>query len=393
MVAARPRQPIEGGSPGRGTWTAWGAAWVLGGFAAGCAADKGAGELHAEQVLLEREVEGLRASVAKLDRGEPLLPEEAVVVSIAEEVVKEFVGAQLPVTIELESFRIELSRTRRRASGARPSVDPLRDDRPPGSPRLRRGGRGDRRPRLDRRWIRRRDAARDVAVDHVDLLRMGGLEKLHRRGRRWTSWPGAVRKQLAGQHPQDPDPGEDRAGHRAARGHGGSRAAAGSVDAARGERVERPGRPGRALDRHRRRAGRAGRRPPGRDRDEGAAARGGGAPRCARLASLGACRAGTRPTPEEMKARNQALERERDELESRLGELVAKDPRLAGLPENGVRVGVPTSLARTLVQRVLGRLRRFRHPEAREPQGQEGGQDQEGRHHRRVRPARRRSTR
>jgi hypothetical protein len=72
------------------------------------------------------------------------------------------------------------------------------------------------------------------------------------------------------------------------------------------------------------------------------------------LTSLAACRRREAATPEEMKARNQALARERDELKSRLGELVAKDRRLAGLPENGVRVGVPTSLARTLIQRVLG---------------------------------------
>jgi hypothetical protein len=72
------------------------------------------------------------------------------------------------------------------------------------------------------------------------------------------------------------------------------------------------------------------------------------------LTSLGSCRRREAATPEETKARNQALARERDELKSRLGELVANDRRLAGLPQNGVRVGVPTSLARNLVQRVLG---------------------------------------
>jgi hypothetical protein len=35
---------------------------------------------------------------------------------------------------------------------------------------------------------------------------------------------------------------------------------------------------------------------------------------------------------------------------------VAKEPRLEGLPDNGVRVGVPTALARTLIQRVAGGL-------------------------------------
>jgi hypothetical protein len=72
------------------------------------------------------------------------------------------------------------------------------------------------------------------------------------------------------------------------------------------------------------------------------------------LAFLGACLRREAASPEEMNAQNQALVRERDELKSRLGDLVAKDRRLAGLPRNGVRVGVPTSLARTLIQRVLG---------------------------------------
>ena len=37
----------------------------------------------------------------------------------------------------------------------------------------------------------------------------------------------------------------------------------------------------------------------------------------------------------------------------RLNELMVKDPRLAGMPETPVRVGVPTTLARDLIQRVI----------------------------------------
>ncbi len=58
-------------------------------------------------------------------------------------------------------------------------------------------------------------------------------------------------------------------------------------------------------------------------------------------------------TPERMTARNQSLERERDALKAKLSEMIARDRRLAGMPGDGVRVGVPTTLARTLVQRVL----------------------------------------
>lgn len=72
------------------------------------------------------------------------------------------------------------------------------------------------------------------------------------------------------------------------------------------------------------------------------------------LCGLTACRRKDAATPEALKAGNQALERERDLLKARLGDLIAKDQRLLGMPTNGVRVGVPTSLARTLVQRVLG---------------------------------------
>ncbi len=73
------------------------------------------------------------------------------------------------------------------------------------------------------------------------------------------------------------------------------------------------------------------------------------------LALLGsqACRREDAATPERMKAGIQSLERERDELKARLGTLITTDPRLPGLPENEVRVGVPTTLARTLISRIL----------------------------------------
>jgi hypothetical protein len=71
------------------------------------------------------------------------------------------------------------------------------------------------------------------------------------------------------------------------------------------------------------------------------------------LLAAGACRRRDAASPERLQADIQALERERDTLKSRLGEHVANDPRIAGLPGNGVRVGVPTPLARTLITRVL----------------------------------------
>jgi hypothetical protein len=68
---------------------------------------------------------------------------------------------------------------------------------------------------------------------------------------------------------------------------------------------------------------------------------------------LAACGRKDAATPEEMRATIQALEQEIPTLRAKLGERVANDPRFRGMPEDGVRVGVPTTLARTLVQRVV----------------------------------------
>jgi hypothetical protein len=54
-----------------------------------------------------------------------------------------------------------------------------------------------------------------------------------------------------------------------------------------------------------------------------------------------------------MRAKIQALEQEIPALRATIGERVATDRRLQGMPRNGVRVGVPTTLARTLIQRVV----------------------------------------
>jgi hypothetical protein len=69
--------------------------------------------------------------------------------------------------------------------------------------------------------------------------------------------------------------------------------------------------------------------------------------------SLQGCGRRESASPQEMRDRIQALDREIPALRARLGELIASDPRLRGMPGSGVRVGVPTTLARTLVQRVV----------------------------------------
>jgi hypothetical protein len=60
-----------------------------------------------------------------------------------------------------------------------------------------------------------------------------------------------------------------------------------------------------------------------------------------------------RQAPKKLRAEIEALERERETLRGRMNELIVRDPRLKGMPETPVKVGVPTALARDLVQRVV----------------------------------------
>jgi len=173
---------------------------VLGGLLAGCAGDQGGGELHAKQAALEREVLGLRASAAKLERGEPLFSEDAVVVSIAEELVKEFVNVQLPVAVEVKSFKIDLTHAEASFQGS-PSVNLT------GSIALKEHpdyvGEVRAISALDSIAV---DSATgtlraQVVVDHVDLLKMAGLEK-YIGGGTMDELARAVRKELAGKIPE-----------------------------------------------------------------------------------------------------------------------------------------------------------------------------------------------
>jgi hypothetical protein len=71
------------------------------------------------------------------------------------------------------------------------------------------------------------------------------------------------------------------------------------------------------------------------------------------LASSAACGRKDREAPDQLREEIQALEKERDELRSRMNELMVRDPRLKGMPNTPVRVGVPTTLARDLIQRIV----------------------------------------
>jgi len=70
------------------------------------------------------------------------------------------------------------------------------------------------------------------------------------------------------------------------------------------------------------------------------------------LALPGCSQRRDRQTPAQLRAEIAALEKERDLLRPKLDALIANDPRIAGMPKAPVRVGVPTTLARDLIERV-----------------------------------------
>lgn len=65
-----------------------------------------------------------------------------------------------------------------------------------------------------------------------------------------------------------------------------------------------------------------------------------------------ACGRKDKETPDQQRAGIAALEKERAALHVRLEELSVRDPRIEGMPDAAVRIGVPTTLARDLIQRV-----------------------------------------
>jgi hypothetical protein len=167
--------------------------------AAACKKDEGSGQLHARLSALEREAEGLRSSVAKLERGEPILPEDAVVVSVSETVIKEFLDAQLPFEIDAGTFKVKLTQGAARFRGS-PGVVLTgliaHADHPDLVGEVRaQGALEDIRVAPESGTLRA-----TIALDHVDLVQMGGLEK-YIPGGSLNELARTVRKQLEGHLP------------------------------------------------------------------------------------------------------------------------------------------------------------------------------------------------
>ena len=180
--------------------TRLGIALAIGAFAGGCKQDHGEGALHAQLTAREREAEGLRASLARADRGEPVLPEDAVVVSVSESVIKQFLDAQLPFEVEAGSFKVTLAQAEAVFKGS-PAVNLTGAIAPTGHPDLvgevrAQGALEDIKVDPESGTLRA-----TVAIDHVDLVKMAGLEKFIGAGS-LDELARTVRKQLEGHVPE-----------------------------------------------------------------------------------------------------------------------------------------------------------------------------------------------
>jgi hypothetical protein len=69
---------------------------------------EGGGDLRAQRVVLQREVEGLREVVARLERGEAMLPLDDVAISIDDTFVRDLIVAQLPFEADVDRFHLSL---------------------------------------------------------------------------------------------------------------------------------------------------------------------------------------------------------------------------------------------------------------------------------------------
>lgn len=77
---------------------------------AGCRHDPRGGDLHAQKVVLQREVEGMRDLAARAARGESLLAPDDVVVVIQDSLVKDLLTANLPFETQADKYQVRLLR-------------------------------------------------------------------------------------------------------------------------------------------------------------------------------------------------------------------------------------------------------------------------------------------
>src|SRR5512144_117648 len=69
---------------------------------------EGGGDLRAQRVVLQREADGIRGGVSRLERGEPMLALEDVAIAIDDALVRDIIGAQLPFDADVDRFHLSL---------------------------------------------------------------------------------------------------------------------------------------------------------------------------------------------------------------------------------------------------------------------------------------------
>jgi hypothetical protein len=168
-------------------------------LAGGCGRTEEAGELHARKKTLEREVKGLREVVARLDRGEAGFPPGDVMIGVEDGLLRELLEAQLPLEADVDRFHVRLDKAQVAFRGS-PLVTlegrvALRDQAGIES---------------DVRLLGALDAIRldpetgtlraTIAVDHIDLKRVAGLEQIV-SGAALDDLAQTLREQLAGRLP------------------------------------------------------------------------------------------------------------------------------------------------------------------------------------------------
>jgi len=70
---------------------------------------KGGGDLRAQKVVLKREVDGLRDAVARLEKGQPILPIDDVAIAIDDTLLRDLIAAQLPFEMDVDRFHVSLT--------------------------------------------------------------------------------------------------------------------------------------------------------------------------------------------------------------------------------------------------------------------------------------------
>lgn len=158
------------------------------------------GQLHATKVVLERQVEGLRTLVARMEDGASVVPPDDVVVAIDQELIRDLIMAQLPIEVAAGLYQVWLDEVEVTFEGSllvtlRGGIAVRMLPFLSGSVRLF-GTLED--VRVDEASGTLRTS---VAIDHLDLVELAGLERLLPQGRR-DELARTVRLQLDGRIPE-----------------------------------------------------------------------------------------------------------------------------------------------------------------------------------------------